>query len=76
MRFIFLRMVSFNVDYYWALNGTGEASGWHLKQLERYTEKERDDIASGGGPYGWRKNHQAIIGLQLHGIFEFHLLHH
>ena len=56
MRFIFLRMVSFNVDYYWALNGTGgKASGWHLKQLERYTEKERDDIASGGGPYGWRE---------------------
>ncbi len=56
MRFIFLRMVSFNVDYYWALNGTaGKASGWHLKQLERYTEEERDDIATGGGPYNWRE---------------------
>ena len=56
MRFIFLRMLSFNIDYYWALNGTsGKASSWHLKQLEKYTEEERDDIASGGGPYGWRE---------------------
>ena len=56
MRMIFLKMVSFNVDYYWSEVGTsGAASSWHLKQLERFSEEERDDVAKGGGPYSWRE---------------------
>ena len=56
MRMVFLKMVSFNVDYYWSEVGTsGTASSWHLRQLERFSEQERDDIAKGGGPYSWRE---------------------
>ena len=56
MRMVFLKMVSFNVDYYWAEQGmSGKASSWHMKALEKYSEAERDDIARGGGPYSWRE---------------------
>ena len=74
MRFIFLRMVSFNVDYYWALNGTsGKASSWR-EQLEKYTENATISPQAVAHTAGG-ENIPATVRLQLYGIYQFNLLH-